>query len=79
MYKEKKFKAIQSLKKIPRIILFKAGHEIHYKGMKSFTNFFQFLEKKFEMDTVQEIKNVEEAKEMKKKHKMFFVRLNTIT
>jgi hypothetical protein len=73
VYKEKKFKAIQSLKKIPRIILFKAGHEIHYNGIKNFTSFFQFLEKKFEMDTVKEIKSVEEAKQMKKDHKMFFV------
>lgn len=61
------------MKKIPRIILFKAGHEIHYEGLKNFTSFFQFIEKKFEMDTVQEIESIEKIEELKKKHKIFFV------
>ena len=77
IYKEKKFKAIESIKKIPRVILFKGGHGIHYSGMKNFTSFFQFLEKKLEMDTVKEIKTVEEMVQMKSQHKMFFVRLNS--
>ena len=62
------------MKKVPRIILFKGGHEIHYNGVKNFTTFFQFIEKKFEMDTVQELNSVDELEQMKKKHKMFFVR-----
>ena len=61
------------MKKVPRIILFKSGHEIHYEGLKNFTSFFQFIEKKFEMDTVKELDSVDKVEAFKKEHKMFFV------
>lgn len=74
VYKEKKFKAVESLKEVPRIILFKQGHEIHYTGLKNFPSLFQFLEEKLDMDTVQEIHSLKEFDMFKEKFKGFFVR-----
>lgn len=64
---------MQSLKQIPRIILFKNGHEIHYTGIKNFQSLFQFLEEKLEMDTVKEIHSLQEFDVLKEKYKGFFV------
>lgn len=74
VFKEKKFKAMQSLKNIPQVILFKGGHEIHYSGMKNFQSIFQFLEKKLDMDTVQELHSLEDFDAIQSKYKSFFVR-----
>ena len=73
VFKEKKFKAVQTLNEVPRILLFRDGHEIHYDGLKNFQSIFNFLEKKLEMDTVTEVHDLKAFDEIRNKTKIFFL------